>query len=41
MIDVTSITFQWPAMLWLLLLVPGSAALYANLLARRRRIALV
>jgi Ca-activated chloride channel family protein len=40
-IDVTSITFQWPAMLWLLLLVPGSVALYASLLARRKRIALV
>jgi Ca-activated chloride channel family protein len=41
MIDVTSITFQWPAMLWLLLLVPGSVALYASLLARRKRVALV
>lgn len=31
------IEFQWPAMLWLLALAPLAAALYARLLARRRR----
>ena len=41
MIDVGSITFQWPAMLWLLLLVPGCVALYASLLAKRKKLALV
>ena len=40
MIDVASITFLWPEMLWLLLLVPGIVALYASLLARRKRAAL-
>ena len=40
MIDVASVTFAWPAMLWLLLFVPGCAALYASLLARRKRVAL-
>jgi Ca-activated chloride channel family protein len=39
-IDVTSVTFQWPVMLWLLVLVPGCVALYATLLARRKRVAL-
>lgn len=40
MMDVGSVTFLWPAMLWLLLLVPAIAALYLWLLARRRKAAL-
>jgi len=40
MIDVASITFLWPEMLWLLLLVPGIVAIYLTLLARRKRTAL-
>jgi Ca-activated chloride channel family protein len=40
MIDVASITFQWPPMLWLLAVIPGCVALYLRLLARRRRAAL-
>ena len=40
MIDFTSMTFLWPEMLWLLVLIPGSVALYASLLARRKRAAL-
>jgi Ca-activated chloride channel family protein len=40
MIDVTGMTFLWPGMLWLLLAVPGFVALYASLLARRKRAAL-
>ena len=40
MIDVTGMTFLWPGMLWLLLLVPGFVALYASLLTRRKRAAL-
>lgn len=33
-------TFLWPGMLWLLLLVPGIVALYASLIARRKKAAL-
>ena len=40
MIDITSITFLWPEMVWLLLLVPGIIATYITLLARRKRTAL-
>ena len=37
MIDVSGMTFLWPAMLWLLVLVPGLVALYWWLLERRRK----
>src|SRR5262245_49045330 len=40
MIDVTSMTFQWPTMLWLLVLVPACVAGYVWLTARSRKIAL-
>src|SRR5262245_8346420 len=40
MIDVTSMTFQWPTMLWLLALVPACVAGYLWLTARSRRMAL-
>src|SRR5262245_15022185 len=39
MIDVTSMTFQWPTMLWLLVLVPAFVALYLWLLGRSRKLA--
>jgi Ca-activated chloride channel family protein len=39
-IDVSAMTFLWPAMLWLLVLLPGLAALYLWLIARGRKIAL-
>ena len=35
-----SLTFQWPAMLWLLAAVPVLMAIYIRLLARRKRAAL-
>src|SRR5262245_45031260 len=40
MIDVTGMTFQWPAMLGLLALVPACIALYVWLTARSRKLAL-
>ena len=40
MIDVASMTFLWPTMLWLLALVPALVALYLWLLARSRKVAL-
>ena len=40
MIDLTALTFQWPAMLWLLTALPGLVALYAWLLGRGRRLRL-
>jgi Ca-activated chloride channel family protein len=39
-IDVASMTFLWPTMLWLLALVPACVALYLWLLARSRKVAL-
>src|SRR5215510_13335694 len=36
MIDVGGMTFLWPAMLWLLVLVPGLVALYLWLLRQRK-----
>jgi len=35
-----AISFQWPTMLWLLLLVPATVALYFYLLGRRKKLAL-
>lgn len=37
MLDTGSLTFLWPSMLWLLLALPLTAALYYALLARRRK----
>ena len=37
MTEATALTFLWPSMLWLLAAVPGLAALYLWLLARRRK----
>ena len=34
---MTPLSFQWPSLLWMLLLVPLLVALYLWLLARRRR----
>jgi|SoiMethySBSTD1v2_1073268.scaffolds.fasta_scaffold556544_2 Ca-activated chloride channel family protein len=39
MIDIASMTFQWPSMLWLLVLVPAFVAAYLWLLARGRKVA--
>ena len=40
MIDVTSMTFMWPPMLGLLVLVPACVALYLRLIARSRKLSL-
>ena len=39
MTDAGGLTFLWPSMLWLLVIVPGIVALYLWLLARRRKAA--
>jgi len=37
--DLSTLTFLWPTMLWLLAAVPLLAAVYLRLIARRRRVA--
>ena len=39
MFQFREIAFQWPMLLWLLLIVPPLILMYARLLARQRRVA--